>query len=139
MTTDGIDGGPEEDDGPDDAGYTEYMEAWARRMETTVRPEGLKVHTLYGAEGPSHDPYSFVEYRVTTPDGRRILYHAGLGEYLEMGGVALAIGPDRDLRQIFEALVGFDCDQLEWWADAPYRGAPCMACGREGCRGTCCE
>ena len=122
---------------PDDGGYAEAMEMQQLRLETTPRPEGLKVWTRYGSEGPRHDPYSFTIFHVTLPSGQKVRYHCGLGEELEVDGQEMLRGDG--CATMFEDIVGFPRDQLEYWADEPYRDVPCMACGREGCRGGCCE
>lgn len=122
--------------------YEAFQQAEHKRLTETVKPEGFTVHTRHGSEGPHHDPYSFTEITVGLPDGREFRYHGGLGEDLRLrtlGNGWETIANGDGAREQFEALVGFPCDQLEWWADAPYRGVPCMACGCEGCRGKCCE
>lgn len=133
-------GAGDEDDGPDDdGGYTAFMQARALRLGSVRMPEGFELDVRTGSEGPSHDPYGFVEYRVTTPDGLRVVFHDGLGEELTVNDVAIT--RECNLQHVFEALVGFDCEQLEWWGlECDWDDdVPCMACGRGGCRGGCCE
>lgn len=125
-------------DNPQYDEWVKSMEETRKRLESTVMPEGMSVHTHHGSEGSSHDPYSFTEITVTMPDGRRIMYHGGLGEELEVDGEQVSFCED-DTAKKFLDLVGFDFDQLEWWGDEPYRCVPCMTCGREGCRGRCIE
>lgn len=126
-----------------------FEEARMVRLNTSVKPEGMVVSSFAGSEGPSHDPYSFTDYRVQMPDGRQFRYRSGMIEELWesglVGWVELERGGgwgsgDRSIRARFEELVGWPIDQIEWWAEAVYRNSPCMACGREsGCRGRCME
>lgn len=40
---------------------------------------------LQGTEGPKHDPYGFIEYRLSDDTGWSITLHQGLGTTLETG------------------------------------------------------
>jgi hypothetical protein len=90
-------------------------------METIKRFAGGTVSRRTGSEGPRHDPYSFVEYRVEGRlAGRRVsaTYHSGLGEWTEF--YRLVGNADRkfrfgdsDARAVFEAHIGVSVKALD--------------------------
>lgn len=135
------------DDGPP-AEWFGQMEAedkaWEARLAATPRPAYLTVSVRSGTEGPRNDPYAFQEYAVTMSWGVIITYHTGLDEWMRVGDGPRVIDNLWDGRSAallrFEALVGFDLDQLGWWGGlfGNSETAPCMACGRLGCAADCC-
>lgn len=137
------------EDGPPDSWFVDPVqaaaeEAWRVRLEASPMPEGMSVRVIHGTEGPRNDPHSFTEYRVTMPWGVVITYHSGLDEWMRVGAGPHVVDDGWNARSApllrFEALVGFDLDQLDWWGGMYDRGsAPCMACARPGCGGGCAE
>jgi hypothetical protein len=55
---------------------------------TTYRTAGGLITLRMGSEGPMHDPYGFTEIKVVR-NGHKVIYHQGLGEYLEIDGEML--------------------------------------------------
>jgi len=110
-------------------------------MAATAMPPDMRLEVRRGQEGPRDDPFGYVEFRVTMPWGGRIRYHLGLDEWLQVDGGPRVIAhlepSDTAIMLRFEALVGYDVDQLEHWDQAAHASVPCMACGTEGCRGGC--
>lgn len=49
-------------------------------QHTMMHHPRLRVVRSTGSEGPKHDPYSFEEYQITTPQGKLVL-HFGLGTW----------------------------------------------------------
>jgi len=95
-----------------------------------------------GSEGPRHDPYSYVEFKVTINDAIFTL-HMGLAEFLEVESPRGTIRVDNtnehpnQVETLFEDLSGVDLDQLEPWYDRVH-GRP-NRCPRCGCRETVCH
>jgi len=132
----------EEMSDPDYEKFLHDLQRRADELEAVPKPEGLRIDIRRGSEGPRHDPYSFIGYRVETPDGRRIEYKSGLTTTLRVDGAEIArsldeLDPSTDaIRLRFEALAGYDLDQLEHWHEFASE-VPCMGCGTCGCDGSC--
>lgn len=43
------------------------------------------IEVVTGSEGPRHDPYSYTEWRVKRPGKPVVIYHKGLGDYVQYG------------------------------------------------------
>jgi len=78
-----------------------------RKIET--KKEDGKVSEISiktGSEGPSHDPYSFTEYSVTTTIGKSYTLHLGLAEWIKENGVLITT--NGNLVETFIRLTGLD-------------------------------
>lgn len=82
--------------------------------QVMINHRRLKVHKTTGSEGPSHDPYHYVEYDVDTPVGNVVL-HEGLGTWIAFNGTKLKTphGESYVRGHMFPALTGYTVEQLE--------------------------
>lgn len=55
-----------------------------------------KVRVKRGSEGPAHDPYGYTEVTFTRTDGRVIVGHFGLAEWVKVDGHIYADGQGSD-------------------------------------------
>jgi hypothetical protein len=70
---------------------------------------GSTIDIRTGSEGPRHDPYHYEEITVTRPDGRKVVLHQGLAEWMTyFDGRVLREFQDRShiLQSKFEIVAG---------------------------------
>lgn len=69
----------------------------------------------HGTEGPAHDPYGFVEYRVWTPEKGWTELHEGLGTWIRYRNELLDTphGESYVRKYMFPSLTGYSVEQLE--------------------------
>lgn len=76
--------------------------------KTLINHPHLKMRMRTGSEGPRHDPYSYTEYTVETPNAE-VLLHEGLAVFKEVNGERVsAKSGDYDAAHAF-----FDCDLVK--------------------------
>jgi hypothetical protein len=84
----------------------------------------VRVHIKHGTEGPGFDPYGYTEI-TAYHNGREVMLHSGLGEYVVVNGTVADDGGDP--LKYFTKLVGWNAHQLMVWH---YRTkSRCSKCG----------
>lgn len=95
-------------------------QAYYDRMAAAVKPEGLRIEIKHGVEGPSGDPYSWTEYRITLPGGEKVMLRdAEFSPKLEIEGMDIP-HDSSTFGLLFEEYIGFGIDQIHFWHSAEY-------------------
>lgn len=93
----------------------------------------LRVTVLHGAEGPTHDPYSFTQYHIKAPAGITIYHRGSLGSWLTHNGHKVEVVDGFDEQEAFIEnelmlkLTGFTMKQMH--RIALKRLSRCRDCG----------
>lgn len=84
----------------------------------------ISVH--HGSEGPSHDPYSYVEYDVTDKKTKKIIIlHLGLAEWLKVDGKTIAEFGNSE--SVFENMTKLSPDKIDQAIED--KQSKCSKCG----------
>lgn len=73
-------------------------------------------HINYGSEGPSNDPYGYIEVTVWR-NGNKYTYHGGLGDWLEINDEQQDIHGEFEVCDTFKQLTGGYPHQFQYWID----------------------
>lgn len=90
-----------------------------------------KLMVKHGTEGPSADPYGYIE-RIVFINGIKIIYHNGLAEWTDYDGVK--IYPDGEHQnmpqELFETMTGINVDDFDLYFERVHRPKiKCTDCG----------
>ena len=122
----------------------------------TKKPTYSTLRVTTGTEGPRHDPYYYSEITITRPDGRRAVFHSGLGRHCRLiatDGVELLLDErdDVNIDRHFEMFIGVSprnaeralrkqefarlrshrhCGGLEWHEGMPGEALLICVCGK---------
>lgn len=83
-------------------------------QRTMINHPKLNVHFRTGSEGPRHDPYSYEEWTIETPENT-VQIHQGLGDWIKCNGreyPETARGSRGDLDNFLTEKVGFTLEQI---------------------------
>jgi len=98
----------------------------------------VKLSFKTGSEGPAHDPYGYDEMTVTLNNGVVVLYHRGLGSWLEVTFPDCKPirhdGHDSAIYHRFVSIVGYEPRDLE-----KFEARRLSRCRQCGCRRTTSE